>query len=188
MFMALSALSPFSPLAAVLNDIQRAIEAKLYYPALLTALTVPDICVALALSKDVMVRGKHYIAFVDRYTTPPTLGLDGQSCYRLRGGVVHRANMAGHAEFAATHVVFTVPDASGTLLHAFSIRDEATGKIATMFDLVSFCTTMTLAAKAWFEEHQDDPLVEENMKNLIRYCPNGLYPFVGGAPVVASGI
>ena len=183
--MSLPALSPLSPLAAVLGDIQRAIDVRLYYPALLTALTVPDICVALALDNSVFVKEKHYVAFVDKYTTPRELGLSGQECYRLRGGVVHRANMAGHDKFDATHVIFTIP--GGSSLHAFSIVNEATGKRGAMFDLVMFCTAMVSAAYRWYEEHQNNSQVEQNMQNLIRYCPNGLAPFVVGTPVVASG-
>jgi hypothetical protein len=36
----------------------------------LTALTVPDICSALELPNSVFVKEKHYVAFVDKYTTP----------------------------------------------------------------------------------------------------------------------
>lgn len=103
--MKLPALSPFSPLSSILADIQRAIDAKLYYPALLVALTVPEICSALTLDNSVFVKEKHYVAFVDRYTTPKSLGCDGLTCFRLRGGVVHRANLAGHALFDATNVI-----------------------------------------------------------------------------------
>jgi hypothetical protein len=182
--MRLPALSPFSPLASVLGDVQRAIDAKLYYPALLIALTIPDICSALALDNGVFVKEKHYIAFVDRYTTPPQLGLTGQDCYRLKGGVVHRADLAGHDKFSATHVVFTLPESTGGV-HALSIIQGE--KTAAMFDLVLFCDAMINAATAWYEDHHADPKVQENLKNLIRYCPTGLSPFVVGLPVVASG-
>lgn len=179
-------LAASSPLYSVLNDIDLAIKAKLYYPALLAALTVPDICSALALPNSAFVKEKHYVAFVDKYTTEPALGLEGQSCYRLRGGVVHRANMAGHDKFGATNVVFTLPNTFASI-HALSIVDQATGKKAAMFDLAQFCGEMIAAAKRWYAEHHDNPTVKENMENLIRYCPEGLAPFLGGVPVVASG-
>ena len=153
---------------------------------MLTALTVPDICSALELPNSVFVKEKHYVAFVDKYTTPPALGLDGQSCYRLRGGLVHRANLAGHDKFGASHVVFTLPGTAG-VVHALSIVGSRSGKVAAMFDLVTFCSEMIAAAKRWYEDHQASALVEVNMQNLIRYCPDGLPPFVSGIPVVASG-
>jgi hypothetical protein len=182
--MKLPALSPLSPLGRVLGDIERAIAAKLYYPALLVALTVPEICAALTLDKATFVKQKHYVDFIDKYTTPKELGLDGIDCYRLRGGVVHRANFAGHPQFECTNVVFTVPE-SGTQIHALSVKIE--NKIAAMFSLELFCRSMTTAAHKWYEEHQNDPTVAQSMNNLIRWCDNGLAPFVDGAPVVASG-
>lgn len=187
--MSLPALSPFSPLASVLADVDRCIEAKLYYPALVVALTVPDICSALALEKSVFVKEVHYAAFVDKYTTPSTLGLDGAGCFRLRGGVVHRANAAGHPYFKASHVIFTIPE-TGSSMHAFSIggqSSDGTEKTAAMLDLVRFCRTMVAAAYRWYEDHHNDPKVAKNMDNLIRYLPNGLDPFFGRKPVVASG-
>lgn len=182
--MNLPALSPFSPLASVLNDIQRAIDAKLYYPALLVALTVPEICAALALDRSVYVREKQYTAFVDKYTSEPGLGVTGLDCYRIRGGVVHRANMAGHDKLSATHVIFTVPEGAGGV-HALGIAVD--NKMAYMLDLVRFCDAMIAAAKAWYEDHHSDPKVQENLKSLFRYCPNGLSPFFLGQAVVASG-
>ena len=185
--MQLPALSPLSPLSLVLADIQKAIEARLYYPALLATLTIPEICVALALDNSVFVKKKHYVDFVDKYTTPRELGLSGESCYRLRGGVVHRANMAGHPKFDATHVIFTLPE-SRAHTHAFSIVNEQQQKKAAMFDLEMFYKAMDQAARRWYEDHQNDPKVAENMKNLIRYSPIGLSPFLNGVPVVGSGI
>jgi hypothetical protein len=183
--MQLPALSPLSPLGLVLADIQNAINAHLYYPALLVALTVPEICMALTLDKSSFVKEKHYVSFVDKYATSPGLGLNGVGCYRLRGGVVHRANMAGHPKFDATHVIFTIPE-TGTGIHAVTLQMGE--KTAATFDLVLFCKAMVAAANRWYEDYQHDKMVAENMKNLIRYCPNGLAPFIVGAPIVASGL
>lgn len=163
---------------------RRAIEARLYYPAVLVALTLPEICAALELPNSVFVREKHYVDFVDRYTTPPELGLPGIDCYRLRGGVVHRASFARHPKFDGTHVVFTIPE-TGPKVHALSI--VAGDKKAAMFDLELFCREMDAGVRRWYQEHKDDGLVEENLQHLIRYCPFGLSPFFGGAPVVGSG-
>jgi hypothetical protein len=57
----------------------------------------------------------------------------------------------------------------------------------TYFDLTSFCYAMREAAFAWYKDHQNDPKVGQNMKNLIRYCSDGLPPYFPRGPVVASG-
>jgi hypothetical protein len=54
-----------------LDDIERAIAAKVYYPALLLALTVPEICMALSLNRETFVKEKHYVD-----TTPRDLGMN----------------------------------------------------------------------------------------------------------------
>ncbi|MBC2858837.1 hypothetical protein [Stappia sp. 28M-7] len=175
---------PSSPLERIVRDIQQAIKVKLYYPALLVALTIPDICMGLTLNKSDFVKKNHYIEFINRYTTEQSLGLDGTSCYQLRGGLVHRADLRGHAYFDNTHVIFTVPESRGHI-HALTLVVE--DKRAAMFDLELFCQAMIGAARKWYEDHKNDPMVVENLKNLIRWCPEGLPPFVGGLPVVASG-
>jgi hypothetical protein len=178
-----SLILPF-PLESILSDINRAIDAKLYYPAVLVSLTIPEICSALALPNTTFVKERHYVAFVDQYTTEPELGLSGQSCYRLRGGVVHRASFARHPLFDATHVIFSLPGSKFSV-HAMSIVSGS--KRAAAFDLLAFCKAMDSAARKWYADNYNNPLVEENMKHLIRFCPFGLSPFLGGVPVVGSG-
>lgn len=183
----LSALSPISPLGSILADIERAIDARLYYPALLAALTIPEICAALALDRKVFIKEKHYVAFVDKYAIG--LGLSGTECYRLRGGVVHRANMAGHPLFSSSHVIFTLPEtkAGQTRLAVHAVTLASGDNKAATFDLITFCTAMIAAARKWYDEHRSDQKVLASMAALIRYCPNGLAPFFVGQPIVASG-
>ena len=171
-------------LQSILDDVDRAFGAKLYYPALLVALTLPDICIALSFDKEKFVKDKDYAAFIDTYTTPAELGLGGQDCYRLRGGVVHRGNAAGHPFFGKSHVIFTVPE-TGTQIHALSI--QVGEKSAAMFSLALFLQAMIEAVKKWYLIQKDDPQVRANLPNLLSWYPNGLSPFVGGAPIVGSG-
>lgn len=171
-------------LETIANDINRAIDARLYYPALLSALTLPEICSALAMDRMQFVKERHYVAFIDTYSSPSELGLGGLDCFRLRGGVVHRADFRGHPYFDATHVLFTTPE-SGSSMHGFTIGNGE--KSAAMFDLKTFCDAMITAARRWFQDNQNDPKVTENLKNLISFRPNGVSPFVVGLPVVASG-
>ena len=174
---------PFQ-LGAILRDMNQAIELKLYYPGLLVALTIPEICSALALHKNVFVKQKHYTKFIDDYTKPAELGVNGLDCYRLRGGLVHRANFAGHPKFGATHVVFTTPETVAKM-HGFSLVDDE--KIAAMFDIVMFCDAMKIAVQKWYEDNKNNTLVKENLKYLIHARPNGISPFVPGNYVLASG-
>jgi len=140
---------PASAIERIIQDIERAISVRLYYPALLMTLTLPEICMGLTLQKSNFVKRDHYVSFVDNYTTEGELGLDGASCYQLRGGLVHRADLTGHAYFPNTHVVFTVPETHSSI-HALSIISG--DKSASMFDLQLFCAAMIKAARAWYDE------------------------------------
>ncbi|QYO76534.1 hypothetical protein [Devosia salina] len=172
-------------LEVITFDIRQAINAKLYYPALLVTLTLPEICAGLTLDKSQFVKQKQYVEFVDSYTRPEELGLDGISCYQLRGGLVHRADLRAHPYFGGTHVIFTTPESRGST-HGFSIA--VADKSAAMFDLVMMSNAMIEGARRWYGDNSSNQKVAENLAFLIRSCPNGLPPFVAGFPVVASGV
>ena len=179
----MSVLLPYE-LSSVVNDMHRARTAKLYYPCLLVALTLPEICSGLVLPKDKFVKQEHYVKFIDTYSTPQELGDDGVGIYRLRGGLVHRGDMRGHAHFGATHVLFTVPETKSKL-HAFSI--EVGDKVAAMFDLDLFVDGMDAAVRRWYVANKDMPILMDNLPHLIRYSPTGVSPFTQGFPAIVSG-
>jgi hypothetical protein len=118
---------------------------------LLISLTLPEICTALTVDNSVFIREKHYAQFVDKYASGFNLGLTGIECYRLRGGVVHRANMAGHPFIGVSHVIFTLPETGGSV-HALSmeVKDSIPPKRAAMLDLVMFCGAMVGAVRIWY--------------------------------------
>jgi hypothetical protein len=182
--MPLAAIYPLSPLGLVLNDISRAIEAKLYYPALLVALTIPEICSALTMDKKEFVKQQHYVTFVEKYVSLDDIGMSAIDCYRLRGGLVHRANLVGHPQVNWTNVVFSVPETS-IAHHNIGIIDGS--RVVLALSLEIFCNAMVVAANKWYVDNRDDVKMQSRMNDLIRWCPNGLLPFSGDSPVVASG-
>lgn len=184
-------------LQSIVDDIAKCIQAGLYYPALTVALTIPDICVALTRSDDYFVKRPDYVGFIDEYaltvlpegcsvSAEPYLGVDGLDCYRLRGGVIHRGNAAGHSDFDFTHVIFTIDDIT---MHAFTLCIPSGNKFlkAAMFRLDVFCDAMVAAAVKWYSLNKDDENVIQNVGRLLSLRPNGMPPFIVGSPVVASG-
>ena len=179
----MTVLLPFE-LSSVVNDMHEARRAKLYYPCLLVALTLPEICSGLVLPKDKFVKQEHYVNFINSYSSPGELGDDGIGIYRLRGGLVHRGDMRGHAHYGATHVIFSVPEASGKI-HGLSIQSGE--KVAAMFDLDTFVDGMDAAVRRWYSANHANPLLRENLPHLIRYSPTGLSPFTRGLAAIVSG-
>lgn len=169
------------PLETVLDDMWRSIDARLYYPALAVALTIPDICVGLTMPKAEFLKKSHYNKFIADYGNGE---LPLEECYMLRGGVVHRADLRSHPHIPTSHVIFTTPESA---IRIHSVTMEVAGKSALVFDLRLFCGAMANAARRWYEANKRNPIVGENLKNLIRLRPDGLSPFVVGLPVLASG-
>lgn len=180
----LSVLLPYE-LSSVVEDMHRARTAKLYYPCLLVALTLPEICSGLVLPKDKFVKREHYVNFIDTYSKPQELGGNGDSIYRLRGGLVHRGDLRGHAHFGATHVIFTVPETRAKI-HALSMISG--DKVAAMFDLDFFVDGMDAAVRRWYQENKEVPILLENLPHLIRYSLTGVLPFTAGLPAIVSGV
>jgi hypothetical protein len=165
-----------TPLEMILADIRRAIRTRSYYPALVVALTIPEICVSLTLDRDEFVKEKHYVAWVEKYCRlgQPGIGMPAIDCFRLRGGLIHRANFAGHP-FASHHELVLSVRRPG--MHATMITK---GKVTTAYvGLHEFCDEMARAALRWLEEHRADPIALRNMESLIRYRPEGVLSFMG---------
>jgi len=173
------------PLSSIVDDIRRSYDHALYYPALVVALTLPEICIALTFDKENFVKGKHYTAFIDKYTTPSGLGLNGTQCYSLRGGVVHRANASGHPHFPADYVVFTVPE-SGISIHALTMQGQS-GKMGAFFSLKDFIEAMISAAIKWYEENKNNQNVIANLPLLISWREFDTPPFGSMGPFIGSG-
>jgi len=175
-----------SQLESILNDIDRSIEARLFYPAVLTSLTIPDICMALTLPANQSVKPKHYIYFVDTYAYEQGLGVSGEDCYRLRGGVMHRGDFKGHPQFDWTHVLFSLPESTNAF-HGISVKSYQGDQAAAMLDLQRFCNAMKEAVCQWYGDNKENNLVRNNLSNIISFRPQGVNPFCVGTSVVASG-
>lgn len=172
------------PLENILGDIRASLDARLYYPALLMALTLPEICAGLALDDCVQVGMRHYVAFLEKYTDQeptPALGVSSIECYQLRGGLVHRGNAASHKLMPYYQVCFTT-DESQIQMH--SVSED--GPLALFLSLRTFCEVLDEAVRRWFADHATDSKVIENLPRLIsrRVFDSA---FFGPVSVVGSG-
>jgi hypothetical protein len=183
-------------LAAILHEIERAIDAKLYYVAIAVALSVPDICACLECNPDkpIWATFEKYAAWCD--ANLEFRNLDGADLARLRGGVLHQGHF-GHPKSKFNRVLFIGPE-SRIKAHDVinTVRDDVfiggvsaielrvAGQIL-LLDVVQFCHTIMDGAKKWVISKAGDPFVERNLPNLVRYRPNGLPPFSVGVPTIA---
>ena len=185
-------------LNAILREIEKALEAKLYYLAIAVALSVPDICASLEFDPDNPRRANMdtYAAWCDANIGASLKNLAGVDIYYLRCGVLHFGHF-GHPKAKFNRVMFIGPEsqfkAHDTIMNvnpgvsfggipAEQLR--LSGRIL-LLDVFRFCQMIMSAAQEWSKAKAADPFVQRNLPNLVRYRPDGLPPFSIGVPTIA---
>lgn len=179
-----------SPLEVILEDMRRAIDAGFHYLALSVALSVPDICSSAELKRepgDKIWKGTQtrYVNWCEEYLMPQFQTLTAVDVWALRGGVIHNGKLHGHPAAQYDRIVFMLP-AGRNLYHECVSRDN--GGIpgsALQLDLELFCRQMIIAAHSWLQKRGSEPVVAENLANLVRLRPQGIAPHFVGMPVIA---
>lgn len=159
----------------LLNEIEIALLNEMCFISLQSALTIPDICSALA-SEDGKTNGLLYARWYDDYVKEDNDHLTGDDCYYYRCSCLHEGK-SSHHKMAYSKVVFVYPN---PMLHA---HNNVLGD-ALNIDLVQFCQQMTSAARKWLEANNDNPTVLQNYEKLMKVYPDGLAPYVVGIPVI----
>lgn len=150
------------------------------------ALTIPEVCAGLNKPAKDKVGFSDYVEFVDRYTTRDDLAFTGEECYYLRCGLIHKGDTSGHSKFPTSHVMFTTPE-SGSSFHGPTLIHGGHDVSCRTANAVTFCAVMDAAARAWIADNiRNEPAIEKS-ESLLSRRPGGLFPFVIGLPVVASG-
>ena len=162
----------------LLSQIKFALNSNLYYLALYTTLTLPDICSALS-SEDGQTTGKKYADWYNKYTKGKcSSNLDGFACYKFRCSSLHQGttqdNRTGYSR-----VLFLEPINKNMVLHDNVFND------ALNIDLNIFCLSMIEAVEEWQYQMRDNPNFIKNYKTFMRRYPNGLSPYVVGVPVIS---
>jgi hypothetical protein len=166
------------PLEPILDEAERAMAHELYYLAIMLSLTLPDICSALQ-EEDGRTTREAYKRWFDINLGSKFETLSADDCYSLRCGVLHQGRMGlmrKGRQFG--RVLFSVRDTSG-LFDSNRLDD------AVQFDTTTFCNVIAEAVREWFQAAQDDPIVVQNLPNLVKYRPQGLAPYMTGIPLIA---
>ena len=110
-------------LDGVLQEIEKALAAKLYYLAIAVALSVPDICACLEFDPDNPSRAnrKTYADWCNNNIRGMPR-LTGDDLYNLRGGALHKGHF-GHEKSQFNRVIFIGPE-SAIKMHGTLISGE----------------------------------------------------------------
>lgn len=166
-----------SPIETILNEIERALDAKLYYLAIVLALTLPDICGALE-SKDGRAGPRQFKAWYNAHLKSQFVReMTDADFYSLRCGVLHQGRL-GIVGGEFSRVIFVLPE-SRVHTHNCIINE------AVIFEAPRFCRVIIKNVRAWFEKAKENKVVQANLPNLIYLRPSGLAPYMVGVPLIA---
>jgi hypothetical protein len=185
-------VEPLHPaLQRFLDEIKAALDAKLYYLAIATTLSVPDVCSCLECDPNaIWSTPEKYKGWFDANLAHRFENLTSDDCYRLRCGVLHQGNF-GHPKSRYDRVIFIAPnqsirmanDALVTIAPGVSFGDVS-GKVLQI-DPAWFCEQFIVGVRQWAANRINDPNVQTNLPNLVRLRPEGLPPYAVGLQVIA---
>lgn len=161
----------------LLFQIKKGILSNLYYLSLFAALAIPDICGALD-SEDGQASKENYVNWFDKYVAPSYQGyLSGEDCYSFRCALLRQGSSI-HAKSRYKKILFVEPQTIDSVFHGHIIEDVLN------IDVRLFCQDIIRGVEKWLEEKENTELYKKNMAQFVRRYPEGLPPYVVGAPVI----
>lgn len=161
----------------LLKEIEQALNSGLYFIALQSTLTLPDICGALQ-SVDGIATRDDYITWYDTYAKESSRNaISGQDCYYFRCSCIHQGT-SQNPRSSYKRILFLVPN-DQLFLHNNIIED------ALNIDINIFCSNIIAAVRKWEQRIKNDANFVRNYDNLIKVYPTGIPPYINGIPVIS---
>ena len=172
----------------LLNEIEMAIEHKLLFIALQTALAIPDICGAIE-SEDGISRKTQYFAWYDEYAKPKlNCWMSARDCYYFRCSMLHQGSTIpspppGTKEEnkpSYSRIVFVCPYGGNIKMHNCALDDMLA------VDVSIFCRGLVEAAQQWIEKMENEKNANyiKNTNRIIRYYPQGIGPYFNNVGMI----
>ena len=162
----------------LLQQVEIAIKAKLFYLALFTTLCIPDICGAME-AEDGNANKDRYIKWYNRYISADCV-LSAEDCYYFRCSLLHQGK-GEHPTSAYTRYLFT----EVKFMNNNFFKSKTDVKMSLNIDLNDFCLEILKGAKKWLLDVQNTATYKKNHDLMLKRYPNGFPPYIVGIPVIA---
>lgn len=163
----------------IVDQMRAASAANLYYVALITALTLPDICAALEAENGKSTRSKHKAWLVVHGGRSEEAA---DIVYGLRCSLLHEGSGYPHGQTLRVAFVEPRPGAASPVHGVNMLMGE--GQVL-WYGIPEFVEEVALAVEAWTSKYGAASTVLRNLEKVVRVRLEGLPPFVAGAPVIA---
>jgi hypothetical protein len=162
----------------MIRQIRAASDVGLFYLALFGALTLPDICGAMA-SGDGKATKSKYISWLR--DNVPQQAPNAALVYGLRCSLLHQGRNLPHG--GTYPIVSVVPAPGRAQIHNLStlVNGERVGWLS----IPMFIDEMTQGTESWLQQYGTTETVKRNFEKFARIRPEGLPPHAVGAPVIA---
>tara|TARA_R110002033_G_scaffold105115_1_gene152476 strand:+ start:265 stop:777 length:513 start_codon:yes stop_codon:yes gene_type:complete len=167
----------------LIKELKMAIENKLYFISMNTALLIPDICSALQ-SSNGQTTGKKYANWFNEYLGEKYNDiLLGSDIWKLRCASLHQGKY--NSEFDSFDKIIFQPSGN-MVMHRFRMTDIGGIKgTAILLNIEIFITDIMTAYEEWILNMKENPFYEKNLKQSFKYNPLGVSPYVVGTPIIA---
>ena len=168
----------------LLKEMMRCLNAKAYYPALITAVSIPDICAALESNGN--TNSTKYINWFNANAAKyfDTL-LDGSMAYYLRCSVAHQGRLSHPGFKHSFDEIMFVTDNNGISLHLIEIIQSG-GKKFLVLELDKFCQVMYNSTIDWLNQVEQTEKYKNNYQRFFRKNIQPLPWDENGVSIIAS--
>jgi hypothetical protein len=180
----------------ILDAIDSASQQGQCFPAVVTALTVPDI--AGAVDSPGAGSQARYVAWINDWFGPQFPNylkhkIDGVALYALRCKLLHeglsdpsRAPAASKSAAASNKRLIAFNVGAGISMHLCTSSDSF-GDSWTILRAETFCSDITSAARYWIADRQTDPAAMKILESLVDIRMD-VPPLSHGIPLICAAI
>jgi hypothetical protein len=168
----------------LVSQTRKAMQSELYYVALMSALSIPDIAGALG-ADDGKSNRERYIKWYEKWVRPRLKEnrdrdnpFSGADCYFFRCSIVHQGS-SQHEKSTYKRIIFVEPGHPNYNIHYCVIGGEA-----LLIQIDQFVEEALQGCELWLKDVQDTEPFRGNYARFARRHPQGIDPYVLGVPVV----
>lgn len=166
-------------LRLLVQQMRQASDDGLYFAALVLALTLPDMCAALA-ADDGRASGAKYRAWVVQHL--PSAEEDAARIYELRCSLLHQGSAQSQVP-GRVRLAFVEPSPGAPQVHR--LTTEIDGEAVGWMSVPMFVDEIGEAVERWFDAYGTSRVVERNIERFVLRRPEGLPPHASGGAVIA---
>tara|TARA_B100000378_G_C17956466_1_gene381969 strand:- start:210 stop:746 length:537 start_codon:yes stop_codon:yes gene_type:complete len=175
----------------IFDEIQATLNCGIWYPALASALLIPDACGTIEYALSATKPSARYISWYDKWVEPRFHCLitrfDGNIVYRVRNSMMHEVSGFTKGVDGFDRIIFRPDDKGLSLNFYLSVNPAGSQETAFLVSIEQFIDALKRGTDEWLLEVRadGDSRRRDAMDRLLQLRPGGCGSHVTGIPVVA---